>query len=149
MKHLAILAVLALTSTPLHAADSWRNPPAAGDTAEPRGAISPNSFFEVPASRRATAEASLAGLPVVLLEEGAVHSISGGHFRCTYPEKPYLVRALYENPSTGRFDLERLGDSLWVGHNSLGPASGVHRSAIIVCLDFHPRRVFVSTSGAL
>ena len=151
MKYFAILLVLLSASAIATAAEPWLNAPDAALSAKAkvRAHVSPKNIFEVPTSRFSGAEVMLGKEPAIPLEEGALRSLSAGHFQCIYPEKPYLVRAVYENGSTGAFLAERLDDALWVAHASLGRATGSHRSALLVCLSFKPTRVFVSTSGAL
>ncbi len=151
MRHHAVLAVLLLAPALATAAEPWLNPPITNDSAQAKSRIrvSSKNVFEVPSSRFAGAEFMLAEKPVLALQENALRSLSAGHFQCIYPEKPYLVRAVYENGATGVFDIQWLADSLWVSHASLGRATGLHRSALLVCLSVQPTRVFVSTSGAL
>ena len=150
MTNLSALLLIALAGS-AGDSDTWIRDPAPGQArdAETRQSISRSNVFEVPTSMLGTAFARLDKEPIVALDDNETRSIGRGHFRCIYPEKPYLVRAVYENGGTGVYGAERIDDALWVTHSSLGPASGVHRSALLVCLDYKPRQLFVSLSGAL
>ena len=131
-------------------ADDWQRPP--NGVSMPPGSsfhISPNAFFEVPASTRDRALAALTNEPFVALSPSATGSYSHGHFSCRYPEEAYLVRAIYENEATGTYSVKSTGKAVWVSHESLGPASGQHKSALIACLRTRPETVFVSVTGAL
>jgi hypothetical protein len=61
----------------------------------------------------------------------------------------YLVRALYEHPNNGTFNVKQHGHDLLVRHYALGPKAATHRSALVVCLSFEPDQVYVATGGAL
>ena len=147
MKHLGFL--LLLIAAPAFA-DDWQHPPDAASM--PSGSssyVSANAFFEVPASTLARAVATLAAEPFVPLSSAAATGYSHGHFSCTHPEQAYLVRAVYENEATGAYSVNTNGKTIWVSHGSLGPASGKHKSALIVCLSFKPETLFVTASGGL
>ena len=147
MKHLGCL--LFLLASPA-SADDWQHPPDA--TSMPPGSssyISANALFEVPASTLDRAVAALTTEPFISLSPAATANYSHGHFSCKYPEQAYLARAVYENEATGTYTVKSNGKAFWVSHESLGPASGRHKSALIVCLRFKPQTLFVTTSGAL
>lgn len=105
-------------------------------------------FFEVAASKEGTAEYWLKDRDVRSQTNADVKFFGQRNFGCAAPKELYLVRAEYENGGTGSFMLTRYGSNLLVAHGSLGPASGVRRSALIVCLDFRPTAVS-EISGAL
>ncbi len=73
----------------------------------------------------------------------------GFRYKCPSSTTAYLVRALYEHPSNGMFSAKRSGDDLLVRHYALGSKADLHRSALVVCLDFEPNQVYVATGGAL
>lgn len=112
--------------------------------------ISEREFFEVPASRLGAVEARLSEVPYLLQEPSDMGYFGRAGFKCSAPERPYLVRALYVNGGTGRFDLMwTKGSALVVAHASLGPGGPAIRSAIITCLPHEPSAIFSSISGAL
>ena len=105
--------------------------------------------FEVPVSLLDMAMQQLRTKPIVSLQSYDVDSFSRWHFSCPTATTPYLVRAVYENGGTGGYHLQQVDSSLWVGHASLGAASGKHRSALLTCLEFQPSQVFVTSTGAM
>ncbi len=147
------LALLLLTATPALGSDpkAWvRDPPSTPvREAKIQQNVSQKNIFEVPVSEFSDAEQRLLEKPIVRVRDDELASITSDHFSCSYPEMGFLVRAVYENAVSGRYRVQRFDSSIWIVYSSLGPASGVHRSALFVCLDFEPDDVFVSTDGAL
>ena len=106
-------------------------------------------FFEVPVSMLEEAERRLESEAAVKLQSYDVESLSRKHFSCIKGATPFLVRAVYTNGNTGSYWLKRLDSALWVSHNPLGASTGTHRSALIVCLRFNPRIVYVTAGGGM
>lgn len=106
-------------------------------------------YFEVPVSLLDVAEIRLEKESVVPLSNIDLKWFSRGHFSCPSTTVPSLVRAVYSNGGTGGYYLQRTDASLWVAHQSLGVSTGEHRSALLVCLEFKPSQVFVTSSGAM
>jgi hypothetical protein len=75
--------------------------------------------------------------------------LPGFSYKCPIGTTAYLIRALYEHPTNGMFNVKKSGDTLLVRHYALGHKSDLHRSALIVCLAFVPKQVYVATGGAL
>jgi len=109
--------------------------------------IPSDSFFEVPASKLATAEFWLANITTVPQENAAYFGRS--EFKCSASATQYLVRAAYLNGGTGNFELFWAGSALVVSHASLGSATNVSKSALVVCLSKQPTAVYSFTSSAL
>jgi hypothetical protein len=151
MKRIASLVFLAFSGfAAAGQADPWLRAPTANiGNAKIIEAVPRERVFEVPVSLLESAMQQLKDLPIVALQSYDLDSFSRWHFTCPAGSNPYLVRAVYENGGTGGYFLQRVDSSLWVTHSSLGAANGQHRSALLVCLGFHPSQVFVMTSGAL
>jgi hypothetical protein len=151
MKSLIVI-VYCLLSCGAFAADvePWPHPPSAGmRSAMPHEKISEALFFEVPASRQDNAAYWHAKRSVIPVKKDVIQSFGQHNFQCATGMNPYLVRAVYENGGTGRYYVERFGTTLLVSHLSLGKPSGVHRSALLVCLGFQPIEVFHELGGAM
>lgn len=80
-------------------------------------AIPSDSFFEVPASKLATAEFWLANI-TILVQKNAVY-FGRPEFQCSASSTLYLVRAAYLNGGTGDFKLFWADSALVVSHVSL------------------------------
>ena len=150
MKRSIIPLVVLIPVLVLAAQDHWLAPisPAAL-AATPAEDIPESDFFEVAASKEGTAEYWLKDKVVMSQTKVDIRFFGQRNFQCEAPKQLYLIRAAYENGGTGKFMLKRYGIALLVAHGSLGPASGVQRSALIVCLGFQPTEVFSAILGAL
>ena len=73
----------------------------------------------------------------------------GRHYAAFNGKRPYLVRAIFENGGTGRFTIYRNGDALIVHHGSLGRPHIKFPLALVVNLDFQPRRIYYFNTGAM
>ena len=111
--------------------------------------IPAGAFVEVSASKEAAAESALKDKAVHGLTRSQMEYYGQEAFRCIEPREPYLVRAEYENGGTGTFMLKRYGSNLLVMHMSMGRPSGIHRSALVACLDFEPSDIFAEVGGAM
>ena len=130
--------------------EPWPHPPSAGmRSATPHQKISETLFFEVPVSKKDTAEYWLAERSVIPIKQDTIQFFGQHNFQCATGMNPYLVRAVYENGGTGDYYVERFGSALLVSHMSLGKPSGVHRSALLVCLNFQPTEIFHELGGAI
>ena len=107
--------------------------------------VSRQSFAEVPEAKLSAAMAALRTANSV----SAAADFGGGGFVCSPPQRPYLIRALYENHDTGAFQLYWADSVLIVMHSSLGPATAPQASALVACLAKAPPAVYASISGAL
>lgn len=151
MRNIAkFLLLFPLTAGASSAKDWLVQAPASAGTWRDWSTIPTDSFFEVPASRLATAEAWLADKTFLAQEQRDLVYFGRPSFKCSDSDKPYLVRAQYVNGGTGRFDLwwTQNGD-LVISHASLGPNGPPIKSAIVACLSKDPTAVFSSISGAL
>jgi len=145
-----ILLLFTFTAGASSAKDWLVQAPASAGTWRDWSAIPVDSFFEVPASRLATAEAWLADKTFLAQEQSGLVYFGRPSFKCPDSDKPYLVRAQYVNGGTGGFHLlwTQNGD-LVISHASLGPNGPPIKSAIVACLSKDPTFVFSSISGAL
>jgi hypothetical protein len=110
--------------------------------------VIPNeSFFEIPASKLATAEFWLANI-TTLVQKNAAY-FGRPEFNCSAGATLYLVRAAYLNGGTGDFKLFWAGSALVVAHVSLGSATNLSKSSLIVCLSIQPTAIYSLTSSAL
>jgi hypothetical protein len=130
--------------------EQWRNPFALDmNTAKVVVRIPPAAVVEVAASKLEDALQRLTSQSIIPQEPYDAEHFGQPVFFCQPPTRLYLVRAVYTNGSTGGFHLQRVENTLWVAHSSLGASSGDHRSALLVCLDFTPEQVFVTANGAM
>ena len=145
MKHFAIIIFLFLVSAVCIAAepDSWFRDWPRGSTG---GDIPSDRVIEIPHSLFEDAEKLLKGTPFLRVGNDYLPGFS---YKCPSTTTAYLIRALYEHPSNGMFNVKRSGNDLLVRHYALGPKADLHRSALIVCLDFAPSQVYVATGGAM
>lgn len=118
-------------------------------TKEPMRDIPRSDFFEIVVSRESAAEELLKNGPAVSVGSAEIQYFGQSTFHCGDGKAPYLIRAEFMNGATGDFMVRRFGSALLVGYGSLGPSSAVKRTALVVCLDFQPAKVFSGLSGAL
>ncbi|NIJ82207.1 hypothetical protein [Xanthomonas cannabis] len=150
MKIFVVLAVLFGVIGNCLASESWlRGTP----TIWPQGAepeqLPLTSHVELPISMFESAARELRSHAAVKLPAYGASNFLRREFACTDGMQLYLVRAVFTNGSTGGYHLRRVGDALWVGHDSLGQSTGPHRSALLACLPFDPSEVYVTASGAM
>jgi hypothetical protein len=107
------------------------------------------AFFEVPASKLATAEYWLTDVSFKPLEQSGVTYFGRPEFKCPASTMPYLLRAGYVNGGTGDFSLAWAGTSIVVSHRALGRSGVPFQSALVACLANAPSDVYSSISGAL
>ena len=116
----------------------------------PRGStgqdIPPEHVIEVPHSLFGYAQDLLKIKPFLHVGE---RYFPGFGYECPRGTSAYLVRALYEHPNNGTFNVKQHGHDLLVRHYALGRKAATHRSALVVCLSFEPDQVYVATGGAL
>lgn len=151
MKHLLAL-ILSVTSAGAHAAtqDPWINPLTLNmNTAKVIENLPRDQFFEVSVSMLESAQERLSEHPIVSQEWYDAEYFGQPAFACPKAKRLYLIRAVYQNGRTGGYHLQRVEDSLWVAHESLGVPTGQHRSALLACLDFQPKQVFITTGGGM
>jgi hypothetical protein len=110
-------------------------------------AIPRADFFEVPASKLATAEYWLAD-KMLLVQENAAY-FGRADFKCAAGSALYLIRASYLNGGTGDFQVRWAGAALVVSHDSLGSATNINKSALVACLSRRPTAIFSSIGSAL
>ena len=149
MKILVVLALI-FSASPAVAGESWFNgvPPAWPGGERPQQ-LPRDSYAELPISMFQAAEAELLERAAVKQPDYAPGNFHRSDLVCTEGSEPYLVRAVYENGATGGYHLHRVGNALWVSHQSLGRSTGAHRSALLACLDFDPTQVYVTAGGGM
>jgi hypothetical protein len=134
------------TSFASHAADaeSWLRQWPKGSTIDSQ--VSANLVVEVPHSLFDYAQRLLQDSSILAIGNS---SLPGFRYSCPTGTAAYLVRALYEHPTNGIFEVYRFGDALLVRHYALGSQAPLHRSALVVCLSVQPKEVYVATGGAM
>jgi hypothetical protein len=101
------------------------------------GHISEGDFCEVVASAvDAVVNVYLADRDYLEIDESQVAAYTGGHFLKEPGKRSYLIRAAFVHGMTGGYRLIRIGNSLVVLHESLGPSRIYRKSALVVNLDF-------------
>src|SRR5258706_7566201 len=105
-----------------------------------------NLVVEVPHSLFDQAQELLKDRPLLAVGE---NYFPGFRYACPRGTSAYLIRALYEHPSNGVFQVYRLGDRLLVRHYALGAHAQLHRSALLTCLSFIPKEVYIATGGPM
>jgi hypothetical protein len=145
MKLVAII-VLSLASVASQAEEpnSWfRNWPH-GSTIDNK--VSANLVVEIPHSLFEYAQGLLKSKSLSAIGDDY---LPGFRYSCPGGTNTYLVRALYEHPANGVFQVFRFGDALLVRHYALGAKAEMHRSVLLVCLSFEPKEVYIATGGAM
>jgi len=144
MKALACSALLLSSSACCAAsADAWfRDWPAGVEPKE----ISSSHVAEVPHSLFDAAQDLLKDKAALRIGD---NYFPGFRYQWAPGSNAYLVRALYEHGNNGEFQVARSGNDLLVRHEALGGPGTLHRSAVVVCLNFVPQEVYVATGGAL
>ena len=129
-------------------ADAWIvQPPSSISRAKSEQKIAVD-FYEVVASMMGNAESELQKKALVRISEAQARHFGGQGYSCPKGKMPYLVRAPYGFAGTGRFRVVRIGEALWVSHESLGPEFVSQRSALIVNLESEPSVVYATVSIA-
>jgi hypothetical protein len=150
MKIIVAAAVLFFLSQPCFAGESWlRGVPATWPNGGRPQELPLGSYVELPISMFEAAEDQLREHAIMKLPEYGPENFRRKDFACPAGTAPHLVRAVYTNGATGAYYLHRVGNALWVSHQSLGRSSGAHRSALLACLGFEPTEVYVTTAGAM
>ena len=144
-----VLCLLGAATSAAVEQDSWYQPLPRSLAAVEQQPISDSSFFEVAASMESTAEYLLAKESSIAQTPDNFAYFGQHNFHCPAATKPYLVRAVFTNGGTGKFYVGRVQQFLVVAHMSLGRASTLQRSALIVCLDFSPVAVYQVVGGAM
>src|SRR5260221_4387961 len=116
--------------------------------------VRPNSGHEIVAQNVVEIPHSLFESAEELLKDKAILHIGNDYFpgfrySCHGSTRAFLVRALYEHGANGTFLVRSVGRALLIRHYTLGSASTLHRSALVVCLGFSPNQVYVATGGAM
>ena len=150
MKILATVLVLLGISGTCLGAESWlRGVPATWPNSDRPQELPSGTYVELPISMFEAAQEELREHSAVKLPEYGPGNYRRSDLACPERTAPYLVRAVYTNGATGGYHLHRVGDILWVGHQSLGRSTGTHRSALLACLPFEPAAVYVTAGGAM
>jgi len=150
MKILAAALMLFAISGASLAAESWlRGVPATWPHGERPQQLPLDTYTELPISMFDSAAQELREHAAIKLPDYGPDNFRRKDLGCSDRTAPYLVRAVYTNGATGGYYLHRIGNILWVSHQSLGRSMGTHRSALIACLPFEPSEVYVTASGAM
>lgn len=137
-------------STPAAPAKAWlENVPASAGNWRSWTELPTTAFFEVPASRLASAQYALARTAYALQTQAGVAHFGRPDFICPDGTKPYLLRALYINGGTGDFGVAWAGSALVVSHAALGSGGPPSESALVACLSQQPTAVYSDVSSAL
>jgi hypothetical protein len=100
------------------------------------GEVSPIvGFTEVVASKLESAQSRLDGADFVELQDGTEGKrFAGRNFSCTMGNYAYLVKANYDHSGAAEFVVRRSGSTLSIAYESLGRASPVRSTALVLCL---------------
>ena len=119
--------------------DDWVHRPSGKFTWPDWTDLPETDIYEVVATKETSALISeLADKEFALITEDTARHYTGHYFRCPAGKKPYLVRAVYGQGGTGGYEIYKRGKELLVHHHSLGGATLVNKSALVVNLDFNP-----------
>lgn len=111
--------------------------------------IAQENIFEVPRSLLDKALFDLNDREIRNLDERSIRYFTNGFMTCKNPDQPYLIRAQYENGGTGIWSVTKFGQNIVVSHESLGSAAEIKKTALVICADVKPLRVFGQTGGAM
>lgn len=127
---------------------AWLRPPPGNAYAE-WVPLPETDVYEVVASKEIVALIrDLPAKPFAALSEDTAKYFTGHYYRAGRGKKPFLLRAVYGQGGTGGYKVSRRGNDLLVSHRSLGHHTAYHKSALVVNLDFTPRRVYIEISMA-
>jgi hypothetical protein len=150
MKILATVFVFFGMSATCLAAESWlRGVPATWPNGDLPQQLPLSTYVELPISMFEAAAQELREHAAVKLPDYGPDNYRRKDLICPDRTRPYLVRAVYTNGTTGGYYLHQVGNILWVSHQSLGRSTGAHRSALLACLPFEPSEVYVTAGGAM
>lgn len=110
--------------------------------------ISDVDLMEVPKSRFYVAENRLENSEYIDLHEMLARYYLGDFYSKPESKTPFLVRAVYSNGGTGKFNAYWCGNDLVIGHSSLGKSWREERSVLVINLAKKPEKVFVTMSMA-
>jgi len=128
---------------------AWIHPLPEGTPADAGHDVPKDRVFEVVASKeRAAVLGELQTRRYVSLEDTEAQYYTGPYFKCGKDEKPYLVRAIYQNGGTGAYMVRLVSGALVVVHGSLGRPESMSPSALVVCLARAPLDVYNQLVGA-
>src|SRR5258705_5158101 len=145
MKAIALVALsLASVGSSAGQLESWFRDWPQGSTINHE--VPANLVVEVPHSLFEYAQELLKDRSLLAVGE---NYFPGFRYSCPRGTSAYLIRALYEHPSNGAFHVYRFGDVLLVRTYALGARAQLHRSALLTCLSFIPKEVYVATGGAM
>ena len=132
------------------ALDAWyRAPPTDGDLYWTWRALDEAWLHEVVEDQQEEAQALLADAALVELTAEQAAEFVGQPLPDAPGTRPYLVRALYRTPETGRFEAFVQGERLVVYHGSLGSGSSpLQRRALVLQLEQEPSEVYVYAQTA-
>lgn len=92
------------------------------------------------------AESELQKNTFIPLSDVKARKYTGHYYICPKGKRPYLVRAVAGFAGTGKFQVYRVGQSIWVAHESLGRGWASARTAMVVNLDFEPTAAYATVS---
>jgi hypothetical protein len=125
--------------------DAWYRPVPSGDYQMKWLEIAPSSVYRVARQNMPRAKLSLERSPIVQLRTSQIEGFVGRRVTPPMNTRPYLVRALYYDRGTGRYSVNYRGKSLWVHHQSLGPASvPMKRDALVVFINAEVAQIYVT-----
>lgn len=130
--------------------DSWINPLPLLMEEVNETPLARSQFCPVSESKESEAESRLDGHEVVQVTEDDAAMLTNHGLQPVSGTKPFLVRGLYLNWGTGRFEVRVLRDhDVYVFHGCLGKhAVPMKRRALVLRLEHVPRHVYVDCGMA-
>ncbi|MCW8878658.1 MAG: hypothetical protein OQK51_16525 [Kangiellaceae bacterium] len=130
----------------LKAENEWLNPPKL-EQHRKSVEIDPHNIFETTASKVQVALLrDLDKSHFISITERYAKYLTGDYFKCDGSLEPYLVRAVYSG--VGDYRVSTHNAELFVHQSSLGDDRSVNKSALIICLENAPKKLYVSISKA-
>lgn len=112
--------------------------------------IEKSEIYEVAASKEIEAvEGNLNYFPFVEIDEKTANYYTNSHFSKRQGFHIYLVRAVYTNVRTGEYIITKMGSSIFVNHGSLGESNSIHKTALVVNLNFKLQSIFTGANSDL
>ncbi len=143
---IASLVIFSASAAFSATSDAWIVSPPPTAVAAKKIEIPVSDVFEVVTSMAEHAQSALHKKTFVPLSEQHARMFTGHYYSCPDGKRPFLVRAVAGFAGTGAFHVSRLGDAVWISHESLGEEFISSRTALVVNLDFTPTAAYASVS---
>jgi hypothetical protein len=146
---IALIGLLGCAQTQTHRAwssgDSWYHPPDEWSRFRQVQSLPISDIVEVMPDQLAAAEEQLRDVAWVEVSSQRAADLTGHRIEARVGSSLFLVRAVYLNRATGRFEVVLAGRELLVEHSSLGhSAVPMKHLALVLRLPVKPEVVYVS-----